>query len=256
MAGDLPDGDELVRLYRLIHELCEIGADTNAWRVRLLTEMEELLQVRQSVSYLMHFSLDPSRMDPKTYVYIERGMNAAWHRYREVGDLSRDPATPHIMQRFGTDFTATRAELVDDATWYASPYYTEIAQPSEMHDLLYSQVAVKDPSVVDGLGFVRSPGEPRFTAKDVNVVRFVHQELARLWNRPDPIGIHTLPPRQREVLDGIRRGESRKAIAEKMMVGESTVHSYEKALFQRAGVKSRGELIASLSGTIRPNLLP
>jgi DNA-binding NarL/FixJ family response regulator len=41
-----------------------------------------------------------------------------------------------------------------------------------------------------------------------------------------------------------------------MRVSESTVHTYEKALFDRAGVTSRGELNAAMSVIVRPNLLP
>jgi DNA-binding NarL/FixJ family response regulator len=58
------------------------------------------------------------------------------------------------------------------------------------------------------------------------------------------------------VLEGIRRGESRKTIAEKMGVSDHTVHSYEKALFERAKVSSRLELQAMLNKLVRPVLMP
>jgi DNA-binding CsgD family transcriptional regulator len=254
--NQLPTRDEIVRLSRLLHELCEIGADTHAWRERLMIEIESCIDAQFSASYLMRFSLDPNDFLPKTLIYIERGMNDHWRRYVAAGDLSRDPVTPHIMKRFGTDFTVMRSEFVDDQTYFASDYHSEIAVPAGLGDIIYSQVAVKDPSVVDGLGFSRKTDKPRFTAHEVAIVRFVHQELARLWNRPDAVGTHALPTRQREVLDGIRRGETRKVIADKMGVSEHTIHGYEKSLFERAGVKSRGELLASLAGVIRPNLLP
>ena len=256
MHTDLPKSDHILQLYRLIHELCEIGADTYAWRERLLIEMEQLVQAHISVSYVMRFSLDPNDIGPKTIVYLERGTNDAWRKYLAAGDLSSDPVTPHIMSRFGTAFTVLRSEFVDDATWYASDYYRDVMVPSGMSDIIYSQVGVNDPKVVDGISFARATGQPRFTSAEVALVRFVHQELARLWNRNDPVGTHVLPTRQREVLDGIRRGENRKSIAENMSVSEHTVHTYEKVLFERANVGSRGELLASLSGVIRPNLLP
>ena len=215
-----------------------------------------MAEAQISVSYLMRLSLDPNDIGPKTLVYLERGLNEVWKQYMAKGDVTRDPVTPHIMQRFGTNFTARRVEFVDDATWYASDYFNQVLVPSDMGDIIYSQVAVTDPSVVDGLSLARRIGGRDFTAREVALVRFLHQELARLWNREDPVGTHVLPARQREVLDGIRRGESRKAIAERMNLSEHTVHTYEKALFERAGVKSRGELIAGLAKVLRPNLLP
>jgi DNA-binding NarL/FixJ family response regulator len=109
---------------------------------------------------------------------------------------------------------------------------------------------------VNGLDFMRAVGKPPFTQREANLLHHAHGELARLWRRPDPLAIHLLPDRQREVLDKIRAGKSRKAIAVEMDVSDHTIHSYEKALFDRAGVGSRGELLASLSRVIRPNLLP
>jgi DNA-binding NarL/FixJ family response regulator len=128
--------------------------------------------------------------------------------------------------------------------------------PAQFDDAIYSQVGVKVPGVVDGLSVCRRPGRPKFSRREVALVRCVHQELARLWARADPVGTHTLPPRQREVLEGIRRGESRKTIAQKMGVSSHTVHTYERTLLRHAGVASRRELLARLSEVIRPNLLP
>jgi DNA-binding CsgD family transcriptional regulator len=256
MSLELPEPAEIQRIYRLIHELCEIGGDTYAWRQHMMTEMLPIVGATSAISYTFRFSLDANDIGPKTLVYTEVGLNDAWRQYLATGDLSSDPITPHIMQRIGTDFCVSRDQWVDDQTWYASEYYQKVRIPSEIDDTIYSQIAVNDPSVMDGLSFCRGIGEPKFSKREIALTRFLHQELGRLWNRPDPIGIHVLPARQREVLDGIRRGESRKSIAEKMGVSTHTVHTYEKALFERAGVASRGELLAKLAGVIRPNLLP
>jgi DNA-binding CsgD family transcriptional regulator len=247
---------DVVRIYRLIHQLCEMGADASLWRQRMMAEVEELIDATMSVCYAMHSSLDPADIGPKTVLYIERGTNAAWARYLARGDVTRDPMTPHIMARFGTNFCVMREDFIDDATWYASDYYRDVRVPSDMDSTIYSQVGIKEPSVIDGISFCRKIGQPRFSPRDVALVRFLHQELALLWNRQDPVGIHVLPARQREVLGGIRRGETRKEIAKNMGVSEHTVHSYEKALYERAGVSSRGALLARMGELIRPNLLP
>jgi DNA-binding NarL/FixJ family response regulator len=109
---------------------------------------------------------------------------------------------------------------------------------------------------VDGIGISRPVGAPMFSPREVALLHFIHQELARLWRKHDPLDTHVLPPRQREVLQGIRRGEARKTIARRMGISSHTVHAYEKALFERANVKGRLELQAMLSKLVRPPLLP
>jgi DNA-binding CsgD family transcriptional regulator len=256
MPLELPHPAEIQRIHHLIHDLCEAGGNTHIWREKMAVAIEEMVNAQMSLSYLFGFSLDPSDIAPKALLALPRGFNQVWLSYLAAGDLTGDPVTPHIMQRIGTDFTVTRQELVDDETWTASKHYRQVIVPSDIGDLIYSHVAVKDPRVVDGFSLIRTFDQPRFDTHDVAVVRYVHSELGRLWNRQDPIGIHTLPARQREVLYAIRRGDSRRAIASKMRVSESTVHTYEKALFDRAGVTSRGELNAAMSVIVRPNLLP
>jgi len=218
--------------------------------------MSRLLNADMAMSYVMRLSLDPNETHPKVLVYTDSGANDAWKKYTAHGDISKDPVMRRIMQQFGTDFTAARREWIADKTWYASDYFKNVASPANWDHSIISQVGIPDPGVVDGLSLCRAVGKPAFTEQEIGVVRFMHQELARLWRRPDPVGVHTLPPRQREVLDGIRRGETRKAIAGKMSVSVHTVHGYEKALFERADVKSRGELLARLAKLVRPNLLP
>lgn len=253
---DLPEPADIRRIYRLIHELCELGTDTYAWRHRMMAEMEIMIDAPMSVSYVFPFSFIPADMRPQALVYMERGMNDVWRQYLSKGDMSSDPMTSQITSRFGTDFTVLREDFVDDEAWYGSAYYHDVRLPSDIDSAVYSQVAVKDPNVIDGLSLARRVGMPRFTRKEVGVVRFLHQELARLWNRQDSVDTHMLPPRERQALEGIRRGYPRKKIATEMGISPHTVHTYEKSLYTRAGVISRGGLLASLSGVIRPNLIP
>ena len=83
---NLPNAGELQALYRLIHELCELGTSTAVWREHFLIEMEKVVNAPVSVSYLMRFSLDPNDIGPKTLFYMERGTNDAWKRYLAAFD--------------------------------------------------------------------------------------------------------------------------------------------------------------------------
>ena len=53
-----------------------------------------------------------------------------------------------------------------------------------------------------------------------------------------------LPPRQLQVLNYLRRGESEKQIARHLSLSPHTVHVYIKALYRRFDVSSLGELLA------------
>jgi len=252
----LLSAEDVVVVYRLIEQLCERGSDARSWRTHLLSELRRIFSSQIAMSYLMSFSLDPANITPKTLINMEQGSNPFWLDFVARGDFTANPITPFIMERFGTDFTCAREEWVDERTWYASPFFEAVVKPSNWEHMINSQVGIIRPGVVDGIGICRKLGEAQYSPRDVAMLRLIHQELARLWRKHDPLDAHTLPPRQREVLEGIRRGESRKTIAESMGVSDHTVHTYEKALFDRAKVTSRAELMAMLSKLVRPVLMP
>ena len=53
-----------------------------------------------------------------------------------------------------------------------------------------------------------------------------------------------LPPRLTQTLNELLSGASEKQIAVKLKLSPHTIHNYVKALHQRFGVSSRGELLA------------
>jgi DNA-binding CsgD family transcriptional regulator len=256
MSVDRLDPAHIQQIYRLIHELCEMGNDAYGWRGRLYSVIMPMIDAHVGAAYVMRFPVDDSDIWPRMPLAMHVSATENWQKFVEKGDLTAHPANKGVMARIGTDFTCPRQELVDDQTWNASSFRAAVANPAGWDQLLISQTMLSPPGYVNGIDFMRAVGKPPFTQREVSIVHFLHAELARLWRRSDPLRVHELPDRQREVLDGIRRGESRKTIAEKMAVSEHTVHSYEKALFERASVTSRGELRAKLAGVIRPNLLP
>ena len=86
------------------------------------------------------------------------------------------------------------------------------------------------------------------------MIRFLHAELAHLWRKPEAVEIDELPKRLLETVAGMRRGLSRKEIAADLDISPHTVHTYERQLFDRFEVTSRGELLARLARAIRPSL--
>jgi len=252
----MPEPEIIPRLYRLLHELCEMGKDAYAWRGHFFSVMMPIVDAQFGSAYVMKHPIDDSNIWPRMPLAMHIAAADVWQDFVSRGDLRDIPFNEAIMARMGTDFTCTRQELVDDPIWYSSPFFRNIATAAGWDEALTSQTTISPPGYVNGFGFIRELGKPAFTSREVDIVQFVHGELARLWRRPDPLSVHTLPDRQREVLDHIRRGKGRKTIADEMKISEHTVHSYEKTLFERAGVSGRGELLAALSEIIRPNLLP
>jgi DNA-binding NarL/FixJ family response regulator len=55
---------------------------------------------------------------------------------------------------------------------------------------------------------------------------------------------HRLPPRLRQTLQGLIRGDSEKQIATALDISPHTVHVYVKKLYKRFNANSRGELLA------------
>jgi len=113
---------------------------------------------------------------------------------------------------------------------------------------IMSQVALPHAGAVDQLGVHREFGDEPFTKADHRLLRMMHTELARLWDRDvlKDVGNATqdLPPRLQQTLEELLSGSSEKQIAQKLELSRHTIHNYVKALHQRFEVSSRGELLA------------
>jgi DNA-binding CsgD family transcriptional regulator len=245
---------DVLFVFRLIERLRPLPG--KAWRELLATELRPQFDACLGVSYLMKINLDSADTAPGILAMVESGANQFWKRYMAEGDLTLDPMTAPIMAHFGTDFTVTRSAWISETQWNESRFYKEVLVHAGWDHAIYSQVAIRPPGVVDGIGIARALGKPPFTEREVTLVRFMHGELARLWRTPSPLAMHELPARQRDVLECMRQGFHRKKIAEQLKVSENTVHSHEAAIFKRAGVNSRGELLSMLSDIPRPALIP
>ena len=82
---------------------------------------------------------------------------------------------------------------------------------------------------------------------------------ARLWKKDTLDKVRdlssTLPPRLQQTLEALQAGCSEKQVSLKLGISKHTVHNYVKALHQRLGVSSRGELLAKQSQS-QPSFLP
>jgi DNA-binding CsgD family transcriptional regulator len=239
-------------IFRLIHELCELGNDPVQWNTHLLQTLGAMLDAPIGLACTFLTSTDPSSVHQPMMVHHR--MDDVFKDYIDAADYRDNPETPGVIQRFGTDWTCVRRKLIDDETWYASPFYARICTVSGTDDHILSQVCIQSLQRIHHVAMVRPPGAAYFGEKEVAMVRFLHQELAHLWRKPEAVEIDTLAKRLLETVNAMRRGLSRKEIADELTISPHTVHTYERQLFDKFKVKSRGELLARLAKVIRPAL--
>jgi two-component system nitrate/nitrite response regulator NarL len=80
---------------------------------------------------------------------------------------------------------------------------------------------------------------PEMTGKLVNAFQALGPNGAAPGPQPDPDPIHSLSPREREILHHISRGASNKQIARALDIAETTVKIHVQHLLRKLGLNSR-----------------
>lgn len=240
------------RVFRLVGEIREIGADPERWRPHMVQALRKLANAEVVVSSEIHFRKIKTTGSMKVFD-IGWGSDPdgkSWKIHTERNDEKPEnfwlaaTATPEgsapgkaasLPEDDGDD---------DDELVPVKP--TEKVRGGRY--LILSQYALPHAGVVDQLGLHRAWDGKPFTPADHKLVRLFHVELGRLWKRDairqarDPGS--ALPPRLTQTLNELLAGSSEKQIAGKLELSRHTIHNYVKALHQRFGVSSRGELLA------------
>ena len=89
------------------------------------------------------------------------------------------------------------------------------------------------------LHVTRMDGDPGGVALTVETAR--PDDLVRIL-----LDSYGLTPRETEIVLGLCRGLSTKEIAAELIISAHTVRDHVKAIFDKASVNSRGELVAGL----------
>ncbi|HEV8607501.1 MAG TPA: LuxR C-terminal-related transcriptional regulator [Tepidisphaeraceae bacterium] len=234
-------------IFRLVGELRELGADPNAWRPHMVQRLLRIVHAQVVVSSEVHFRNNPSR---GTMQVVDVG----WA-------CNEDGKTWQIQ--------VERDDEQPENYWLASGQKQEDSQervpvkPARKvyggRCFLLSQFHLPHVSAVDQLGLHRAWGDEPFSKCEHKLVRVLHVELGRLWKRDvlnDAKNPATdLPPRLSQTLAALLEGCSEKQIAIKLELSRHTIHNYVKALHQRLGVSSRGELLA-LANSSKQDFIP
>jgi DNA-binding CsgD family transcriptional regulator len=222
-------------IFRLVSDVREMGADPERWRPHMIRELVRIMEAEVVVSSEIHCHAT------KTAGTIE------------IHDIGWGCDADGNVWQIKSERIAENA----DALWLS-------VLPSKTDDIplrpqrsvyggrnfILSQIALPHVGTVDQLGLHHAWGNKPFSEAQHRLVRLLHAELGRLWKR-DAIK-HTsdpnseLPPRLQQTLEALSNGASEKEVSVQLGISRHTVHNYVKALHQRLGVSSRGELLAKV----------
>jgi DNA-binding CsgD family transcriptional regulator len=233
------------RAFRLVGEVRELGSDPRKWRPHMVLALSKLVNDDVVVSSEIHFRKlkTTGRMKVVDIGWGSEPDGKVWQINTEREDEQPEnfwlAMSAPVEKKNGGEGQGDEAELVP-----VRP--TQNVRGGKY--LILSQYALPHAGVVDQLGLHRAWDDEPFTPADQKLVRLFHVELGRLWKRDairkakDPAT--ALPPRLTQTLNELLAGSSEKQIAAKLDLSRHTIHNYVKALHQRFGVSSRGELLA------------
>jgi DNA-binding CsgD family transcriptional regulator len=229
-------------IFRLVGEIREMGADPDVWRPHMVRSLRSLLGAQFVVSSEIHFRKSARNVGVRV-------IDIGWISDTEGQICKAQDEREH--ENF-EDFWVAPSEGAGAAPVAHQPEDLIPVKPKlKVHagkSFILSQYALKHAGAVDQLGVHRAWGDEPFTTAEHRLVRLLHVELGRLWRKDalrrakDPAS--TLPPRLSQTLDELLQGRSEKEIALRLELSRHTIHNYVKALHQRFGVSSRGELLA------------
>ena len=244
-------------VFRLINEIRELGADPEKWRPHMVHGLRGLLGASIVVSSEIHFrKIAPASADASPSPEPHDRSAEGRMRVIDIGWVS-DPEghVSHIHTERDDASPDTFWLTADTASGQSAPPGGDEVVPVHPARKVYggtafilSQIPLLHVGAVDQLGLHREWRDRPFTPVEHRMVRIFHVELARLWKRDvlrragEPGS--DLPPRLNQTLTELLNGASEKQIAAKLKLSPHTIHNYVKALHQRFGVSSRGELLA------------
>ena len=163
--------------------------------------------------------------------------------------ITRDPAMQYWEQNADECSTVDRTGLARDREWYNSAVYCEYYRTLDVDHFIVSTRPLENGNV-SLIQLWRSPGEPRFSEREIATLSVAHSEIVTLAREgrllfPRQTEKTVLTRRQQQVLQLVGRGLGEKDIASCLGLSVHTVHDYIKALHQTLGVSTRGELVAA-----------
>ena len=258
--------DDISAVIRLVRETCDRWDDPAAWREHLLHGACRLLG--GNVAMMVADAASPQlehgfvRPTPVALVGVPAPMRALATdalgrlRRRTYGQASRDvlPGLTTLAEHMDRQgwATAARAELSDDASYHAAPYYRDFLRHLDCDDYVVSIRVVDVPRRPEAISVDRPHGAARFGPREVALLKLLHDEIAPLVGvrlaTEDHLCRNGLSKRINETLSLLLEGKSEKEAANRLGLSARTVHDYVTTLYEHFRVNSRAELLAYFVG--------
>jgi hypothetical protein len=227
-------------IFRLIGEVRQLGSDPNRWRPHMVRKLRKLLRASIVVSSEVHLRPPALAADAAkgSMRIIDIGWGCGGSDGEDVWRIQSD--TIGKPEAYMLALASPEQDL--------APAAVPTKALREGKSFILSQYPLPHLGAVDQLGIHQEFGRNGFTPAQQRLVRLFHVELGRLWKKDaladakDPQ--HELPPRLAQTLAALQSGCSEKQISLRLGISPHTVHNYVKALHQRLGVSSRGELLS------------
>jgi len=241
--------DDVIAMVRLLGDVAAINGSLPA-RKRAL--MEGLAEVIDADAWMWTVS----RVHAQTNTATSLGLLHGGFSDKQVlaaieSSQQTDPPLPEhqpiiaLLQR-GRHFTRTRAQLVDDQTWYASEANQRFRFDNDIDDFLYSLYPCPN-GVLSGVGFHRWRDRPRFSDHQRRIVHIVLANVPGIHCAGVPghegLAINQLTPRLRTVLMLLLEGRNRDDIARNLSISTHTSKDHISAIYRHFGVSGQVELL-------------
>ena len=245
--------DELRRVLRLTSELRELAHGSHAQKEHALRGLCDLVGAQLGI----WLELDELAGGP---LLLRDTVDVGWSSERErrmfvayldAQPASVDPSHAPLARAMGAHphVTVRRADVIEAPRWYRSSHVQDYRRAGGVDDFIYAGRRLR-PGKMRGLSLHRPWGDRPFRPRDVALIDAFTRES--LWLHQPGSQLERvaaeLPPRLRDVLRALARGQSEKLVADALQLSPHTVHQYVKALYRRFGVSSRGELLARVLG--------
>jgi len=235
-------------MFRLIGEIRSLGGEPSRWRTHMVRKLRKLLNAEIVISSEVHVRFIPGQARDGTGKM--RIVDVGWgcdgsddgHIWQIQTETDARPEEFMLALLPGQ----SDAEAVGDGSVSVVPTVPLRGGRS----FVLSQCALPHRGAVDQLGVHKDDTQEPFTDAQHRLIRLFHQEMGRLWRKDaldtarDPS--RELPPRLAQTLAALQAGCSEKEVSNRLGISQHTVHNYVKALHQRLGVSSRGELLAKM----------
>jgi DNA-binding CsgD family transcriptional regulator len=235
-------------MFRLIGDIRAMGSDPASWRTHLIRRVRRFFDAAVVVSSEIHVrQIAGQPRDGKLRV-IDVGWGCEGND--EIWQIHTDVETS--PQQFMLALLPERQACGPMTLEGDVPVSPAISLRGGTAFVL-SQYPLPHLGAVDQLGIHKDSTQAPFTSAQHRLIHLFHVELGRLWRKDalrktrDP---HSeLPPRLAQTLAALQAGCSEKQVSLQLGISKHTVHNYVKALHQRFGVSSRGELLAKMRST-------